>query len=97
KVKDGVRIVFDEQARKEHASTSFTHHPQASLRSCFKQTLLSLECLEDNSWLAKTPRGYVHAKKDVAANAYTRALSPDFWGKIKVVSQNKIKLLRPIW
>ncbi|KAG7841194.1 hypothetical protein KL942_002182 [Ogataea angusta] len=61
-------------------------HPQASLRSCFKQTLLSLECLEDNTWMVKTPRGHVHAKKVVVAtNAYTRALLPDFWGKITPV------------
>ncbi|KAG7822318.1 hypothetical protein KL928_000793 [Ogataea angusta] len=45
-----------------------------------------LECLEDNTWLAKTPRGHVHAKKVViATNAYTRALLPDFWGKITPV------------
>ncbi|KAG7832308.1 hypothetical protein KL943_004966, partial [Ogataea angusta] len=85
-VKDGVKIVFDEQARKEHASTSFIHHPQASLRSSRDcsgelQTLLSLDCLEDNTWMVKTPRGHVHAKKDVAANAYTRALQPDFWAR----------------
>ncbi|KAG7819837.1 hypothetical protein KL909_004586 [Ogataea angusta] len=36
--------------------------------------------------MAKTPRGHVHAKKVViATNAYTRALLPDFWGKITPV------------
>ncbi|KAG7839413.1 hypothetical protein KL941_005441, partial [Ogataea angusta] len=45
-------------------------HPQASLRSSRDcsgelQTLLSLDCLEDNTWMVKTPRGHVHAKKVV--------------------------------
>ncbi|KAG7814908.1 hypothetical protein KL928_005435, partial [Ogataea angusta] len=82
KVKDRVKIVFDEQARKEQQTLRLHPHPQASLRSSRDcsgelQTLLSLECLEDNTWMVKTPRGHVHAKKVViATNAYTRALLP---------------------
>ncbi|KAG7836480.1 hypothetical protein KL942_004734, partial [Ogataea angusta] len=105
KVKDQVRIVFDEQARKEHANTSFgVYTPTSSVwpyklvcglleialsKGLNLQTntaVEELECLEDNTWMVKTPRGHVHAKKVVVAtNAYTRALLPDFWGKITPV------------
>ncbi|KAG7886205.1 hypothetical protein KL936_004883 [Ogataea polymorpha] len=105
KVKDQVKIVFDEQARKEHVNTAFgVYTPTSSVwpyklvcglleiaisKGLNLQTntaVEELEFLEDGTWLAKTPRGTVHAGKVVVTtNAYTRALLPDFWGKIMPV------------
>ncbi|KAH3663399.1 hypothetical protein OGAPHI_005389 [Ogataea philodendri] len=42
-----------------------------------------LDLLEDKTWLVKTPRGSVRAKKVIATtNAYTRAILPEFNDKI---------------